>query len=219
MPNETELTQMLTNVSILTPGLATTAVDTTYLGGTPLARAGTPWPGQMTFLGRFGFAGDRWEPGNERWLSVFFNEQEGYVEWGETDHVTVWTHGANEDLVRLDAPDNVRVLPARGVSLEPGKELPYDKRLGDWQWDSELDNVRRRLTGGNSGQHSQLGGYPTVYGGYESFDLMENPGDYELALKLNGHPLRAHGVEVAIHDVLNIYFHPKSGEFFSDMQR
>ncbi len=32
-------------------------------------------------------------------------------------------------------------------------------------------------------------------------------------------PLRSEGFEVAIHDVLNVYFHTKTGEFYADMQR
>lgn len=60
---------------------------------------------------------------------------------------------------------------------------------------------------------------PLALGGYESFDLMEHPGDYELVVKLNRYPLREAGIEVAIHDVLNVYFHSQSGRFFAEMQR
>lgn len=102
--------------------------------------------------------------------------------------------------------------------LEAGKELPYDKRLGDWQWEARLDSLRRELTA-NDGGHCQLGGYPTVYGGFEVMSLMEDPGSYELVLKLNRYPLQKANFDVEIHDVLNVYHHPESGEFYAEMQR
>jgi hypothetical protein len=217
---DSELDHLCMPVGIIRVGDTTTeSADTSYIGGTPLAPSGTQWPGTLTFLGRFGFQKDSWAPGADRWISVFFNESEGYVEWGDSDSVVVWEHDAAEPVAPVPVAEGVRVIPARAVSTEPGRELPYDKRLGEWQWRGELDDLRKRLTDGNTGQHSQLGGYPTVYGGYESFDLMENPGDYELVLKLNRYPLRHSGVSVEIHDVLNVYFHPQSGRFFAEMQR
>lgn len=66
---------------------------------------------------------------------------------------------------------------------------------------------------------SQIGGYPTVYGGYESIDLNNDPGRFELVLKLNGYPLRAAGIEVAIHDVLNVLWDKEGQRFVAEMQR
>lgn len=220
MPGESELKTLLLPADIISIGEETTPDPTSsYLGGHPFAPAGTDWPAHLTFLGRFGVQRDAWRAGAERWVSIFLNEEEGYVEWGDEDHVTVWVHDASEDLQPLEAPEGVRVIPPRSITFEQGAELPYDKRLGDWQWSGDLDEARKRLTGGNNGQHSQTGGYPTVYGGYESFDLMENPGDYQLVVKLNRYPLRDAGVEVAIHDVLNVYYHEGSGQFFAEMQQ
>ncbi|PRQ03526.1 hypothetical protein ENSA5_15560 [Enhygromyxa salina] len=219
MPNESELTALVRDVTIFHPGAeAKVAPAASYLGGTPFAPSGTAWPNAMTCLGRFGFAADSWAPGNARWITVFLNEGEGYVEWGDPDHVTIWSHGAGEDFGPIDPPDNVRVVPARALVQASGKELPYDKRLGDWQSDAQIDGLRRQLTN-NDGGHCQLGGYPTVYGGFESLGLMEDPGSYELVLKLNRYPLVKAGFDVEIHDVLNVYFHPESGEFYAEMQR
>ncbi len=113
----------------------------------------------MTCLGRFGFAADSWAPGDARWVTVFLNEGEGYVEWGDSDHVMIWMHDAGEELVPVSAPEGVRVIPARALVQTEGKELPYDERLGDWQYDGGIDNLRRTLTN-NDGGHCQLGGYP-----------------------------------------------------------
>ncbi len=48
---------------------------------------------------------------------------------------------------------------------------------------------------------------------------MEDPGSYELVLKLHRYPPQRQGFDVEIHDVLNIYFHPNSGECYAELQR
>jgi len=82
----------------------------------------------------------------------------------------------------------------------------------------KIDRLVSELTG-NNGSHSQIGGFPTPFGGYEIAAMNSQPDRFELVVKLNAAPFRAKGIEVPIHDVLHVYFDRENGTFIADMLR
>lgn len=208
-----------------TLGEPTTArPDQTYIGGTPFAPAGTAWPrspsGPLTFLGQFGLAADTWTPGDSRWVSVFLNEAEGYVEPGDDQYCTIWLHqGERQPVV---APEETRVLEAHTLVLTEAVSFPsqLDPRLEGWGEDGPAYESAIEEQGGTNRGECQIGGYPLIYGGG---DLQVSfPGGqqrYELIVGLTRYPLKNGGVDVNIVDVLNIYFDTEEKCLVADMDR
>ncbi len=192
-----------------------------FFGGTPWAPASTQWPtssggAPLTFLCQIGLAAEATRPGEERWLSIFLNEEEGYVEPGDEGHCTIWIHEGQRSPVAV--PERAKVLPAREIRFKQAKSLPSggDRRLEAFVDEPDIDKALRELTG--NGGECQVGGYPTIYGGGD-LGIAFNGARYELVAALNRYPLKRAGYDVGIYDVLNIYRDGERGRLVADMDR
>lgn len=223
-------TKILENVSKrcarFTVGDPTTpTADGTYVGGVPFGAAGAVWPssgsGPLTFLGQFGLAAGSWLPGTDRWLSVFLNEAEGYVEPGDDQYCTIWLLEGKRHPVAV--PDGARTDEARSVVYTEALSFPMqnDARLGDWRDDGEAyEKAAQELGGTDNRGECQIGGYPLVYGGGDlRVSTPKGAATYQLIAGFTRHPLLNGGFDVNIVDVLNIYFDTEDKVLVADMDR